>query len=73
MTEALRYDDVTFTYPDASIPAIAGVDVSIPEGAFVLAIGPTGAGKSTFLRAANGLVPHFTGVPRQVFTRETES
>ena len=23
--------------------------------------GPTGAGKSTFLRAANGLVPHFTG------------
>ena len=61
MTDALRYDDVTFTYPDAPAPALAHVDVVIPEGAFALAIGPTGAGKSTFLRAANGLVPHFTG------------
>jgi energy-coupling factor transport system ATP-binding protein len=61
VSEALRYDDVTFTYPDESAPALLHVDVVIPEGAFALAIGPTGAGKSTFLRAANGLVPHFTG------------
>ncbi len=61
MTEALRYDDVTFTYPDADEPALSHVDAVIPDGSFALAIGPTGAGKSTFLRAANGLVPHFTG------------
>jgi energy-coupling factor transport system ATP-binding protein len=61
VSEALRYDDVTFTYPDTETPALADVDVSVAEGAFGLAIGPTGAGKSTFLRAANGLVPHFTG------------
>jgi len=61
VSDALRYDDVTFTYPDTETPALAAVDVSVPEGAFALAIGPTGAGKSTFLRAANGLVPHFTG------------
>jgi len=59
--EALRYEGVTFSYPDTDRPALHGVDLVIAEGTFVLAIGPTGAGKSTFLRAANGLVPHFTG------------
>ena len=58
---ALRYDMVSFRYPDARVPALDGVDVTIDEGTFALAAGPTGAGKSTFLRAANGLVPHFTG------------
>lgn len=61
MTDALRFDAVTFTYPEGDRPALDGVDVAIAEGTFALAIGPTGAGKSTFLRAANGLVPHFTG------------
>jgi energy-coupling factor transporter ATP-binding protein EcfA2 len=60
-TEAIHYGDVTFTYPDAERPALLDVDVAVPEGSFTLAAGPTGAGKSTFLRAANGLVPHFTG------------
>ena len=59
--EALRFDAVSFRYPDANRPALSGVDVSIAEGTFALAVGPTGAGKSTLLRAANGLVPHFTG------------
>jgi energy-coupling factor transport system ATP-binding protein len=61
MSPALRYADVSFTYPDAPRAALDHVDVSIDHGTFALAIGPTGAGKSTLLRAANGLVPHFTG------------
>ena len=59
--EALHYDAVSFRYPDADTQALDGVDATIGEGTFALAAGPTGAGKSTFLRAANGLVPHFTG------------
>jgi energy-coupling factor transport system ATP-binding protein len=59
--DALRFDDVTFRYPDAAVPAITDVRLSIEEGTFALVAGPTGAGKSTFLRTANGLVPHFTG------------
>ncbi len=59
--EALRYEAVTFTYPEADRPALVDAEVVIEEGTFALAIGPTGAGKSTFLRAANGLVPQFTG------------
>ena len=61
MTQALRYDRVTYRFPDASARALVDVDVAIEHGAFALAIGPTGAGKSTLLRAANGLVPHFSG------------
>jgi len=61
MTEALRFDDVTFTYPDGARPALDGVEISLAEGSFALAVGPTGSGKSTLLRAANGLVPQFTG------------
>ncbi len=60
-SDAVRFHAVTFTYPDATSPALADVDVAIPEGSFALALGPTGAGKSTFLRAVNGLVPHFSG------------
>ena len=59
--EGLQFRSVSFTYPDAVRPALDDVTVEIREGAFALAIGPTGAGKSTFLRASNGLVPHFTG------------
>ncbi|MEX2101775.1 MAG: ATP-binding cassette domain-containing protein [Actinomycetota bacterium] len=61
MSPALRYERVTFHYPDSERSAITDVDLDIAEGSFALSAGPTGAGKSTLLRAANGLVPHFTG------------
>jgi len=58
---ALRFEDVTFTYPEGGRPALDDVALAIPEGSFALAVGPTGSGKSTLLRAANGLVPQFSG------------
>ncbi|HEX5096397.1 MAG TPA: ATP-binding cassette domain-containing protein [Acidimicrobiia bacterium] len=57
----IRFDAVTFTYPDAARAAIRGVDLLVPEGEFCLVVGETGSGKSTLLRAVNGLVPHFSG------------
>lgn len=61
MTETIRFDGVTITYADASAPALCEVDLSIDEGELVLVVGRTGSGKSTFLGAINGTVPHFTG------------
>ena len=58
---AVRFRSVGFTYPDASSPALAGVDLSIDEGELCLVVGPTGSGKSTLLQAVSGLVPRFTG------------
>jgi energy-coupling factor transport system ATP-binding protein len=57
----IRFDEVTFRYPDAAAPTLVDVDLHIPEGELCLVIGPTGSGKSTLLRAVNGLVPRFTG------------
>ena len=61
MSEAVVFENVTFTYPGAPSPALERVNLRIEEGSFVLVTGPTGSGKSTFLRAINGLVPHFSG------------
>jgi energy-coupling factor transporter ATP-binding protein EcfA2 len=57
----IEFGHVTITYPDAARPVLRDVDLSIPEGELCLVIGRTGSGKSTFLGAVNGLVPHFTG------------
>ncbi|XVV00067.1 ABC transporter ATP-binding protein [Actinosynnema sp. CA-248983] len=57
----IRFEDVSFTYPGVSRPALSGVDLEVPEGELCLVVGRTGAGKSTLLRAVNGLVPHFSG------------
>ncbi|TBH20671.1 metal ABC transporter ATP-binding protein [Thermus thermamylovorans] len=48
-------------------PALEGVSLAVPEGAFVAIVGPNGAGKSTLLKALLGLVP-FLGEVR-VFGR----
>lgn len=57
----IRFEHLSVTYPGAAAPTLAGVDLVIPEGEMVLVVGRTGTGKTTFLRAINGLVPHFTG------------
>ena len=61
MKAAITFREVSFAYPDAEIDALREVTLDVPEGAFVLVTGATGAGKSTFLRTMNGLVPHFSG------------
>src|SRR5438105_3242383 len=57
---ALEYRVVTYAYPDSE-PALRGVDLGVGEGEVVLVTGPSGGGKSTLLRCANGLVPHGSG------------
>jgi energy-coupling factor transport system ATP-binding protein len=57
----IEFEDVTITYADATTPVLRDVSVRIDEGELCLVIGRTGVGKSTFLGAINGLVPHFTG------------
>ncbi|CAN5662683.1 ABC transporter ATP-binding protein [soil metagenome] len=61
MTEAIVFEDVSFTYPDADSPVLERASFALEQGCFALVTGATGSGKSTLLRAANGLVPHFSG------------
>jgi energy-coupling factor transport system ATP-binding protein len=57
----IEVSGLTFAYPHASQPILDDVTLSIQEGEAVLVVGPSGGGKSTFLRCLNGLVPHFHG------------
>jgi energy-coupling factor transport system ATP-binding protein len=50
--------NVSFTYPGASKPALQDVSLTIDEGEFVLLLGPTGGGKSTFTYLLSGAIPH---------------
>jgi energy-coupling factor transporter ATP-binding protein EcfA2 len=57
----ISFSDLTFTYPGASMPALQGITLQIPDAELCLVMGPSGSGKSTLLRCINGLVPHFSG------------
>ncbi len=55
------FDDVSYLYPRSKQPALQQVNFEIYQGEFLGLIGPTGAGKSTFCLALNGIVPQFYG------------
>jgi energy-coupling factor transport system ATP-binding protein len=57
----IRFDRVSFEYPDHDQRVLRDVDLTVPEGELCLVVGSTGTGKSTLLRATNGHVPRFTG------------
>lgn len=57
----IQFKSLTYSYPTNNQPALLDIDWSIKAGQFVLVAGPSAAGKSTLVRAINGLVPHFTG------------
>jgi len=58
---ALALTGVNYAYPTAEAPALRDVSFELSTGEFVLLAGRSASGKSTLLRAACGLVPHFHG------------
>jgi energy-coupling factor transport system ATP-binding protein len=57
----LAIERLTYSYPNAARPALNDVSLSLAPGEFALLAGRSACGKSTLLRAACGLVPHFHG------------
>ncbi len=58
---ALAVEGLTYAYARAEEPALLDVSFEVAPGEFVLLAGRSASGKSTLLRAACGLVPHFHG------------
>ncbi|MBM9467842.1 ABC transporter ATP-binding protein [Nakamurella leprariae] len=43
----VRFEDVTFVYPNADSAAVAGVSITVPAGSSLALVGETGSGKTT--------------------------
>ncbi|HWM54180.1 MAG TPA: ATP-binding cassette domain-containing protein [Solirubrobacterales bacterium] len=58
---ALSIEELTYSYPHGERGALRDVSLQLGAGELVLLAGRSASGKSTLLRAACGLVPHFHG------------
>jgi ATP-binding cassette subfamily B protein len=57
----LQFDEVTFTHPTATVPALSAISFSAARGDTIAFVGPSGAGKSTLVKLLVGLYPPQTG------------
>ncbi|GIK42788.1 MAG: cobalt ABC transporter ATP-binding protein [Chloroflexota bacterium] len=53
--------DLSYKYAGAAEFALQEISLQVRQGEFLGVMGPTGAGKTTFCLALNGVVPHFYG------------
>ncbi|HEY3894606.1 MAG TPA: ABC transporter ATP-binding protein [Pseudonocardiaceae bacterium] len=57
----IALEGVSKTYPKQTRPAVAELNLEVPEGAIVMLIGPSGCGKTTTLKMMNRLIEPTTG------------
>jgi energy-coupling factor transport system ATP-binding protein len=58
---ALAVEGLGYSYPRSTAPALSDVSLDLSPGEFVLLAGRSASGKSSLLKAACGLIPHFHG------------
>lgn len=63
-TAGFEFDDVGFTYPGATRPALEGVTLRVRPGQSVALVGSNGSGKTTLVKLLAGLYTPTTGTIR---------
>ncbi len=61
---AISFEDVTFTYPGSTTPALEKVSFAIPAGTMLGVVGRSGSGKSTITRLLQGINREYNGFVR---------
>jgi energy-coupling factor transporter ATP-binding protein EcfA2 len=54
----IQLENVSWAYARTQSRALENISLTIHEGEFVVVMGETGAGKTSFCRLLNGLIPH---------------
>lgn len=57
----IAIQNLTYYYPDTSVPALDRINLDIKAGELVLLLGGSGSGKSSLIRAIAGLIPEYYG------------
>lgn len=56
----ITFSNVSLIYPNSQKTILDNLTFSVDEGELILVIGLTGAGKSSFMKLINGVIPHHT-------------
>jgi energy-coupling factor transport system ATP-binding protein len=59
--DIITLENVNFIRPPAKNYALEGINLSVLEGEFLAVMGENGAGKTTFCKLINGIIPHLSG------------
>jgi len=57
----INFENVSYSYPRAKIPALDSVNLYVMEGEFLAVMGENGSGKTTLCKLINGIIPHLLG------------
>ena len=55
------FENVYYKYPRCGKFALEGINLTVTQGEFLAVMGENGAGKTTFCRLINGILPHSLG------------
>ena len=55
----ISFQNFSFRYEESKDFTLRGIDMTVQTGEFILLTGRSGCGKTTLIRALNGLIPHF--------------
>jgi len=57
----IDFNDVSYIYPHSRNKALDNINISVMQGEFLAVMGETGAGKSSFCKLINGIIPLLYG------------